>query len=106
MQSDLKVQTEATVCASQEQALTTNYTKNKIDRTSEYALCAMLGERGETVQYIIIECKKLVQGEYKRRHDTVVKSVHWKCTISITLKEKRSGTSIALKELWKMMMLN
>ena len=30
VQSDLKVQTEATICAAQEQALTTNYTKNTI----------------------------------------------------------------------------
>ena len=101
MQSDLKVQTEATICAAQEQALRTNYTKNKIDNTSEKPLCRMCGERGETVQHIICECKKLAQREYKRRHDTV-----GNCARSITLKEKISGTSIALKELWKMMMLN
>ena len=49
MQSDLKVQTEATVCAAQEQELRTNYTKNKTDKTSENPLCRMCGERGETV---------------------------------------------------------
>ena len=51
--SDLKVQTEATICAAQEQALRTNYTMNKIDKISENPLCRMCGERGETVQYII-----------------------------------------------------
>ena len=59
MQSDLKVQTEATICGSQEQALRTNYTKNKIYKTSENELCRMCSERGETVQHIICECKKL-----------------------------------------------
>ena len=39
VQSDLKVQTEATICAAQEQALRTNYTKNKTDKTSENPLC-------------------------------------------------------------------
>ena len=42
MQNDLKVQTEATICAAEEQALRANYTKNKIDKTSEnplYRLC-------------------------------------------------------------------
>ena len=78
VQSDLKVQTEATICAAQEQALRTNYTKNKIDKTSENPLRRMCGERGETVQHIICECKKLAQREYKRRHDTVAKLVHWK----------------------------
>ena len=35
VQSDLKVQTETTICAAQEQALRTIYTKNKIDKTLE-----------------------------------------------------------------------
>ena len=39
VQNDLKVQTEATICAAQEQALRTNYTKNKTDKTSENPLC-------------------------------------------------------------------
>ena len=34
VQSDLKVQTEAKICAAQERALRTNYTKKKIDKTS------------------------------------------------------------------------
>ena len=91
VQSDLKVQTEATICAAQEQALRTNYTKNKIDKTSENPLCRMCGERGETVQHIIYECKKLTQREYKRRHDTVAKLVHWK------LCEKHN---LEIKEKW------
>ena len=61
VQSDLKVQTEATICAVQEQALRINYTKNKIDKTLENPLCRMCAERGETVQHIICECKKLAQ---------------------------------------------
>ena len=78
VQSDLKMQIEATICAAQEQALRTNYTEDKIDTTLENQLRRMCGERGETVQHIICECKKLAQREYKRRHDTVAKLVHWK----------------------------
>ena len=78
VQSDLKVQTEATICAAQKQVLRTNYTKNKIDKTSENPLCRMCGERGKTVQHIICECIKLAQGEYKSIHDTIAKLVHWK----------------------------
>ena len=78
VQSDLKVQTEATICAAQEQTLRTNYTKNKIDKTLENPWCRMPGERGETVQHIICECKKLAQREYKRRCKVVAKLVHWK----------------------------
>ena len=82
------MQTEATICAAQEQALRTNYTKNKIDKTSENPLCRMCGERGETVQHIICECKKLAQREYKRRHDTVAKSFHWKLCEKHNLERK------------------
>ena len=89
VQSDLKVQTEATICAAQEQALGTNYTKNKIDKTLENPLCRMMcGERGETQQHIICECKKLAKREYKRRHNTVAKLVIGNCARSITLKER------------------
>ena len=77
VQCDLKVQTEATICAAQKQALRTNYIKNKIDKTSENPLCRMCREKGETMQHIICECKKLAQREYKRRHYTVAKLVHW-----------------------------
>ena len=41
VQSDLKVQSEATICAAQEQALRTKYIKNKIDKTLENPLCRM-----------------------------------------------------------------
>ena len=35
VQNDLKVQTETTICAPQEQSLRTIYTKNKTDKTLE-----------------------------------------------------------------------
>ena len=44
VQNDLKVQTEATICAAQEQASRTNYTKNKIDKASENCVeCVLKG---------------------------------------------------------------
>ena len=67
VQIDLKVQTEATISAAQEQALRTNYTNNKIDKTSENLLCRMCGERRKTVQHIMCECKELAQREYNRK---------------------------------------
>ena len=35
-------------------------------------------KKGETVQHIVTERKKLAQLEYKRRHDYVANFVHWK----------------------------
>ena len=51
-------------------------------------LCRIYGERGETVQHIICEYKKLARREYKRRHDTVAKLVHWKLCEKHNLKRK------------------
>ena len=88
VQSDLKVQTKATICTTQEQALSANYANNKFDKTLENPLCRICGERGETVQHKIHECKKLAQRDYKRRHDTVAKLVHWKLCEKHNLERK------------------
>ena len=75
---DLKITTEALICSAQEQAIRTNYVKNKIDRTSDVKTCRLCKERDETISHIVSECKMLAQKEYKRRHDNVAKMVHWK----------------------------
>ena len=64
--SDLKIGTEALLCAAQEQAIRTNYVKYQIDKTSESPLCRLCGKKGETVQHLISGCEKLAQKEYKR----------------------------------------
>ena len=57
VQSNLKVQTEATICAAQEQSLRTNYSKNKIDNTSKNPLWGICGETGKTAQHKTSKCK-------------------------------------------------
>ena len=74
---DLKIGTEALLCAAQEQAIRTNYVKHYIDKTSESPLCRLCGRKGESVQHLVCGCEKLPQKEYKRRHDNVAKKVHW-----------------------------
>ena len=74
--SDLKIGTEALLCAAQEQAIRTNYVKYQIDKTSDSPLCRLCGKKGESVQHLISGCEKLAQKEYKRRHDTVAKKIH------------------------------
>ena len=52
---DLKCETEALIFAAQEQALRTNYVKNKIDRTAGTAdspLCRFCKKKGESVSHI------------------------------------------------------
>ena len=81
---DVKVETEALLCAAQEQALRTNYTKHHIDKSIDSPLCRMCGKCGESVQHIVSGCEKLAQKEYKRRHDNVAKKIHWDCVRNMT----------------------
>ena len=63
---DLKVGTEALLCAVQEQTIWTNYTKYHIDETSESPLRRLRGKTSESVQHITSGCEKLAQKEYTR----------------------------------------
>ena len=64
-------ETEDLILAAQEQALRTNSIKHSIDKTSETPLCRLCGNSAETVKHTISGCKRLVQREYKKRHDKV-----------------------------------
>ena len=61
--TDLKAETEALICAAQEQAIRTNYVKFKIDKTAESPMCRLCNEKGESVGHVVSECKKLAQKE-------------------------------------------
>ena len=37
----------------------------------------MCGTRNENMSHIVIECGKLAQKDYKRKHDSVGRYVHW-----------------------------
>ena len=75
--NDLKGCTEALICSAQEQSTRTNYIKYNIDKTAESPFCRMCGTRNETISHVVIECGKLAQKKYKRRHDDVGRYVHW-----------------------------
>ena len=66
--TNLKVETEALICAAQKQPLRTNYVKFNIDKNGESPLCRMCGKKGESMSHIICECSMLAQKKYKRRH--------------------------------------
>ena len=88
IRSDLKVETEALLCAAQEQAIRTNYIKYHIGRSIENPLSRMCGKRGESVQHIISECKKLAQNEYKKCRGNVAKIIHWELCKKHVLERK------------------
>ena len=76
---ELKKETEGMLMAAQDQALRTRYIQNRIDgQASVSPMCRKCEQKMETINHIISECPALAQNEYKRRHDTVAKALHWK----------------------------
>ena len=72
----MKKKTEGLIFAAQEQALRTNWIRKNIDGREVSEKCRMCGERDESINQLIAECKKLAQKEYKQRHDNIAKIVH------------------------------
>ena len=61
----------------QDNAVRINHIKARIDKTQQNSKCRLRGDRDETINYILSECSKLEQSEYKARHDWVGKVIHW-----------------------------
>ena len=94
----LKRETESLITAAQEQALRTNYRRAKIQKDGTSPLCRMCKQADETVSHIVSECSKMVQSEYKGRHDKVATAVHWGLAKNMALNIANSGTSRGLKK--------
>ena len=84
----MKVETEAMLCAAQEQAIRTNYVKHKTGKTAHSPLCRICDKKCEKISQIVSEYEKLGQKEYKRRHDNVARIVHWNLCGKYNLKRK------------------
>ena len=59
--ADLKVETKAMLCVTQEQVIQTNYQKHKIDKTGHSPLCRMCDKKNETISQIMRKYQKGVQ---------------------------------------------
>ena len=74
----LKRETESLLIATQDNALSTNHIKARIDKMQQNSKCRLFGDRDETINHIKSEYCKLAQKEYKARHDWIGKVIHWK----------------------------
>ena len=74
---DLKRETESLILAAQNQSIRTNLVKTRIYKNQEDSLCRIRRKVDESIDHIVSGCSKLVQKEYKRRHDNLGKIVHW-----------------------------
>ena len=54
-----------------------NNNNNNNNKTQQNSKCGLCGDRNETTNHIISECRILAQKEYNARHDWVGKVIHW-----------------------------
>ena len=99
----LRYETESLICAAQEQALATNYTRSKIWGSNKSPKCRLCGEKNETVHHIVSGCKMLCGTQYLYRHNQVAKYIHWQILKDLNVKVsdtwlKHVPTEVTLKD--------
>ena len=74
---NLKKETECLLTAVQNNAISTNHIKARIDKTQQNSRCRLCGDKEEMINQMISESSKLAQKKYKTWHDWVGKLIHW-----------------------------
>jgi hypothetical protein len=74
---DIKGETESTIVAAQDQAIRTNYFKNKILKKEIESKCRLCKQHEETIDHLTSGCPILVKNEYLMRHDKVCTHLHY-----------------------------
>jgi hypothetical protein len=74
---DIKGETESTIVAAQDQAVSTNYFKRKILKEETESRCRLCKEYKETIDHLTSGCPILAKNEYIIRHDEVCTHLHY-----------------------------
>jgi len=75
--ADIKGETESTIMATQDQAISTNYFKNKILKKEIESKCRLYKQHEENIDHLILGCPILAKNEYLMRHDKVCTHLHY-----------------------------
>ena len=70
-------ETESTIVAAQDQAISTNYFKNKILKEEIESKCRLYKQHEETIDHLTSGCPVLAKNEYLMRHDKVCSHFHY-----------------------------
>ena len=74
---DIKGETESTIVAAWDQAISTNYFKNKILKEETDSKCWLCKQHGETIDHLTSGCSSLAKNEYLMRNDKVSAHLHY-----------------------------
>ena len=73
---DIKGETESTIVAAQDQAISINYFKNKIFKEETESKCRLCKQHEETIDHLTSGCPILAKNEYLMRHNKVCTHLH------------------------------
>ena len=74
---DIKGETESTIVATQDQAISTNYFKNKILKEENESKCRLCKQHEETIDHLTSGFPILAKNKYLMRHDKVCSHLHY-----------------------------
>ena len=74
---DTKGETESKIVAAQEEAISTNYFKNKILKEETESKCRLCKQHEETIGHLTSGCPISAKNEYLMRHDKVCTHLHY-----------------------------
>ena len=74
---DIKGETESTIVAAQDQAISTNYFKNKIFTEEIESKCRLCKQHEETIDHLTSVYPILAKNEYLMRHDKSCTNLHY-----------------------------
>jgi hypothetical protein len=86
---NIKGETESTIVAAQDQAISTNYVKRKILKEETGSRRRLYKEYEETIDHLTSGCPILAKNEYVIRHDRVCTHLHY--SICKTLSIETTG---------------
>ena len=83
-----KRENESLLIAAQNNTVRTSIIKARLEKSQQKSKCRFWGDRDETINHILSECSKLVQKEYKTRHDWVGKGSPGNCAryLNVTIR--------------------
>jgi hypothetical protein len=82
----LKFGTESMMVVAQDQAVSTNYFKNKVLKEKIDSKCRLCKQHEETIDHLISGCPILAKNEYLMRHDKVGAHLHYSMCKALDIK--------------------
>ena len=89
---DIKGGTESTIVAAEDQAISTNYFKNKILKEDIESKCQLCKQHEETIDHLTLGCPILVKNVYLVRHDKVCTHLHYSICKALGIEPQTNGT--------------